>query len=417
MSAGTATVQLRRPARAAATYFVIAAAAAVIVLTVVAGYLLWRMQSAETADSRVSTPRPFAPPSGVQIAPQDASPLLAISPDGRWIAFHAASSDPDRAGLYLRSTSEIEPRRIRDGNLGSPFFSPDSKWLGFWSNDVLWKVPVAGGAAERICEIKGGLRGASWGDDNGIVFSAAGGVFRVSGDGGSPAPLVAADGKAVPFYFPHVLPGSKSVLVTLRVQEEPTLAIVSLTTGEVIRRWTIGSSPQYADVDGGWLVFRRSTRLYAAPFDLDRLDMTGEARPVFADVSFNEAGSQTSAFALSRTGALVYVPPPPPREAAQLTWLDSRGGEEPAAGDKQDYSWPTLDPRGERIAVHITRSDQTDLWVYDIRTRSGAGERADCQPGEPWPGQATASGSSSPQSPSEYRGSFAFGRRTASRSS
>jgi Tol biopolymer transport system component len=136
-------------------------------------------------------------------------------------------------------------------------------------------------------------------------------------------------------------------------------------------------------VDGGWLVFRRSTRLYAAPFDVDQLDMTGEARPVFADVSFNDAGSQTSAFALSRTGALVYVPAPQPREAAQLTWIDRRGREEPAAGERQDYSWPTLDPRGERIAVHITRSDQTDLWVYDIRTQAWRWRTRGLSTGEP----------------------------------
>jgi serine/threonine-protein kinase len=208
LGVGTATAPTAagRPLRRRRTLVIALAAAVIVMLAAGVGYLFWRMQSAETmaVEFQRST---IAPPSGVQVQQQEGSgsPLLAISPDGRWIAFHGSSSDPDRRGLYLRSTSEIEPRRIRDEKLGSPFFSPDSKWLGFWSNDVLWKVPVAGGAADRICEVKGGLRGASWGDNNQIVFSVAEGVFRVSGDGGSPAPLVVADGKAVQFYFPHVL--------------------------------------------------------------------------------------------------------------------------------------------------------------------------------------------------------------------
>lgn len=345
------------------------AMAAAAIMTAVAGYLLWPTRHPETLAGDFQRLTIQIPP-GVEIRRQEGfgPSVVAMSPDGRWIAFQGAG------GLYLHLTTELESQRIRDELSGSPFFSPDSKWLGFWSNDKLWKVPVAGGTPEPICAVAGGLRGASWGDDNSIVYSGRdGSLYRVSSEGGAPQVLARPRADILRFHFPHVLPESKAALVTLlpaEPEEAAVLAVVSLPGGEIIRRLSPGSSPRYVELQGGWLVFRRSTRVYAAPFDLGRLDVTGDARPVFDGVSYNPGGSEASALAVSQTGALLYVPLPERVEAAQLIWLNSRGDEEPVVKNEQDYGWPTLDPKRERIAVHIGKPGDRDLWVYDLRTQN-----------------------------------------------
>ena len=359
---------------------VLIATAAVAIVTAVAAYLPWPTPHSETAPSDFQR-FIIIPPQGIRIRPQEGqgAPLLAISPDGQWVAF-TGTGGSEKVGLYLRPTNKIEATRIRAEESSSPFFSADSKWLAFWSNDKLWKVPVEGGTPEPICAVAGGLRGASWGDDNAIVYSERlGRLFRVSSDGpATPALIARPDSDDQRFYFPHVLPGSKSALVMLLPPSgEAEVAVVSLRKGETIHplslgaqpNW-LGSAPQYVDLQGGWLVFRRSTRLYAAPFDLGQLNVTGEARPVFDEISYNPGGSETSAFSVSRTGALVYIPQPERVEGAQLTWFDGRK-EEHFVKDWRDYGWPALDPKGERIAVHIAESGDSDLWVFDTRTGVG----------------------------------------------
>src|SRR4029450_7777060 len=160
--------------------------------------------------------------------------------------------------------------------------SPDSRWLGFWSDYALWRVSVDGGEPGQIAKEGDQIRGASWGDDGNIVFALtanatergskqrAGMLYRVRPEGGDVTPIT-APGSANGFYFPQVLPRSQAALVMLLPDRE--LAVVSLVDGTITRRLFRGirnSTPRY--VKGGWLVFRRvgtadrpSYSLYAAP--------------------------------------------------------------------------------------------------------------------------------------------------------
>ncbi len=165
--------------------------------------------------------------------------------------------------------SELEPRFVREGEGSSPFFSPDSKWLGFWANGSIWKMRVDGTQHEPICDAPNQLRGASWGDDNRIVFTdgADGALRRVRADGGTPTVLTSPTADVRMYYFPHVLPGSKAAFVMLLTKDPKTIGLVSLETGAILHTLFAGSTPRFVQ---GFLVFRRFETLHAAPFDLTR---------------------------------------------------------------------------------------------------------------------------------------------------
>ena len=366
-ASGPAAVSIRQwfPRAWLAVGLVVVAGAAAVAVSV------WRTSRDDAPVERLRTT--LQPPLGVQIAQQSAPPILAISPDGRQVAFLGAGADPKRRGLYLRSVDALESRFVRDGS--SPFFSPDGNWLGFWADNVIWKMPVAGGQLTPVCKVPDELRGASWGDDGTIVFSATigdkkGMLWRVPASGGEPAPITTPG--ASRHFFPHVLPGSRAALV-MSLGDGPqnrTVAVVSLETGAIVRRLVDqGSTPQYNS--DGLLLYRWLETVYAVPFDVERLDITGKPQAVLTGVSYNTGGSETSGFAVSRTGALVYTTAvaPPDADDAELAWLDSRGVMTQLATERQNYRRPALDPSGRRVAVHIGRAGASDLSVYTIATR------------------------------------------------
>ena len=150
------------------------------------------------------------PPSGVQVLQTGPNPVLAMSPDGRWVAFLGYSSEPGKGGLYLR-LGEIETKQATPAGI-SPFFSPDSRWLGFFAAGAMHKMPVAGGRPERICEVPnlGSVRGVHWGDNGKIVVSLDRALWTFRPAAAShPAHEPAATER---HYWPHVLPGGAAAL-------------------------------------------------------------------------------------------------------------------------------------------------------------------------------------------------------------
>jgi serine/threonine-protein kinase len=143
---------------------------------------------------------------------------IALSPDGQTIVFSAIKGD--RQQLYARSLAQLEAVPLPDTEDGhSPFFSPDGRWVGFYSRGVLKKVPLDGDSATTICETGGAsIFGASWGPNEMIVFarSGSGGLWQVSASGGKPIALTTLDIKAheVSHRLPHFLPGTRIVMFT-----------------------------------------------------------------------------------------------------------------------------------------------------------------------------------------------------------
>ncbi|HSS43710.1 MAG TPA: protein kinase [Thermoanaerobaculia bacterium] len=302
------------------------------------------------------------------------SQTLAFAPDGTRLVYAAEHGGTTQ--LYTRSVDRLEATPIRDSEGAlSAFFSPDSRWLGFFAGTRLVKVPVEGGMPQTICEAAE-VRGASWGEDGTIIFSSGtSGLRRVSASGGKPQVLLTPDFKRgeTGFYWPEILPGGEAALFTSFVGGVFRVAVVPLKTGKR-QDMTEGTAAHYAP--SGHLVFSRAGSIFAASFDLKRLELTGPAISVVDGVMVLSPFSNPL-FGLSSGGDLAYAPGSPPKHG--LVWVDRQGRVEPLASEPHAYEEPRVSPDGKRIAVTI-RGDNPDVWVLDLSR--GASARLTFEVGE-----------------------------------
>ena len=218
----------------------------------------------------------------------DIGPAAVLSPNGSLLAFVARPRD--RAPhLYIRRIAELEAVELA-GTEGArdPFFSPDGQWVGFLASGKLKKVPVAGGTVVTLCDASN-TRGAWWTDDGRIIFNPvpAGGVplHVVSSAGGVPEPLTTlADGEATQ-RWPQLIRGGHAVLYTtsrnLGRYDDGEIVVQTLPNGP---RRTIVRGVLGRYVPSGHLTFVRGGRLFAAAFDVERLELTGSPVPVLEQV-------------------------------------------------------------------------------------------------------------------------------------
>jgi Tol biopolymer transport system component len=145
-------------------------------------------------------------------AERDPRVSTLLSPDGRRLVFTGRASG-GRNQLYTRRLDQPEATLLAGTESWDlePFFSPDVEWIGFWAFDAkIKKVAAQGGSPMTLSEPISSVLGASWGDDNNIIFGTLGGLFQVPAAGGTPVKLL-KEGHG-PQIFPQVLPGSKAVL-------------------------------------------------------------------------------------------------------------------------------------------------------------------------------------------------------------
>ena len=240
----------------------------------------------------------------------DLGPALAYSPDGRWLVSVVHKGETTQ--LYARELSSFEGKLL-PGTEGArePFFSPDSAWLGFMAEGKLKKIPVDGGSAIVLCEAPES-DGAVWLPDDTIVFNAdwKEGLRRVSVAGGKSLVLTQPDpqrGEAS-HWWPDMLPGGKEILFTDQKgpgEVESSIAMLSLKTGQWKTVIEEGAFPRY--LSSGHILFLQRGAILAAPFDAEKLTVTGPSFPVLQAV-MTDLGSGMAQIAVSRDGSLAYVP-------------------------------------------------------------------------------------------------------------
>jgi len=288
---------------------------------------------------------------------------LAVSPDGRWVAFRAWGPGVEPR-LYVRAIDELEARSVEGTEGGvNPFFSPDSRWLAFHSRGALRRVPLGGGEPLTICETPR-VRGASWGEDGTILFSAVEGLLRVPVTGGDPTVVTVAeaDDWLVHHNWPHFLPGGRAAVFTVHrgMMEEHEITALSLDTGAQ-RVLASGTHPRYAE---GRLVFGRRGALYAAPFDPETLALTGEPRMVLDDVYYYR-GSALVAYDLSRTGSLVFTPGAARAAENELVRVDRQGRVTPLLERRAWYDGFDVHTDGRIVVTLLSAVEEADLWLYE----------------------------------------------------
>jgi eukaryotic-like serine/threonine-protein kinase len=285
---------------------------------------------------------------------------LAISTDGTHIAYR------DGAGISVRNLSELESRVITGTAAGRmPFFSPDGRWIGFFTGNEIRKIPITGGVPTTLGSIGAPPRGGVWTTSGDIILALAdgAGLRRVSASGGEMTVFAKPD-RQTNFVYPSLLANGRALLftVTSASTTAPTIGLINLATGE--RRQVIqgGSGAQYAD---GFVVYAVGSTLHAIPFDQEHFVTSGESTPVVDNVMTFAAA--TANFAVSHNGTLVYAPSV--REAViprTLVWVDRQGHETPLAAPPRPYAAARISPDGTRIALDI-RDQQNDIWIWDMR--------------------------------------------------
>jgi Tol biopolymer transport system component len=311
------------------------------------------------------------PPAGIRLDIMGSDDRLAISPDGTQVAFRGQLEDGSAPPqIFLRSTSELTSRALPGTeNASSPFFSPDGRWLGFWVDRTLKKIPLAGGEPIRICETPA-IRGAAWGQDGTIVLgSLDAGLRTVSSEGGTPEPLTTLDSEngERDHRWPQFLPGDEDVLYNTRsVEDEEVyrIAVTSLGSGDQRILKTGGTKPLY--VSSGHLLYSLQGTVYAIGFDPVTFEVRGSPRPVLQDVQF-ASGSGNSHLALSEQGALVWVPGAWRPLETELIAISPDGKVETLVGEGRSYESPQLSPNGLHLAVTIMSGvGEADIWIYEI---------------------------------------------------
>jgi serine/threonine-protein kinase len=299
---------------------------------------------------------------------------IAVSPDGRLVAFAGSEGGPTR--LYVRALNRATATPL-PGTEGAraPFFSPDGAWVGFWTDDAIKKVPASGGPPVVVSQT-GRIWGASWGEDGTVFFSNGSEISKVASSGGAPALVTKPDrAKGERHLLPSVLPGGDALLLTTTSSEEwekANLVLHSIRSGEQRVLLQGGSDARY--VDTGHLVYMRAGTLMAVPFDARSQRVTGAAVGLIDEVMHGinapNSGDETGAgqFALSRSGTLVYaVGGIGPLRQRSLFWVDRKGVAQPFAAPPAPHFSPRVSPDGRRVAVAMRRgaSRITDVWVYE----------------------------------------------------
>jgi serine/threonine protein kinase/Tol biopolymer transport system component len=298
-------------------------------------------------------------------------PSVAVSPDGRSIAFVTQRLGQD-GPIWVRDLESLELRPLPETNGARvPFFSPDGRWIAYWHEGQIKKVPVRGGVPQTIDSVTaiGAVRGASWGENNFIYFNEQTlGIFRMPAAGGEPELLLAPhpDEAIKTVRFPHVLPGERALLyvagpASMDSYDQATIMLLSLETGETRRLVEGGSNPRYSST--GHILYGRAGQLLAIPFDPERQRVTGEPRAVLAGVATTHSWGSAH-FGLSRTGTLVYVPGAPEDYFTSTSWFDLEGNREPFQVAR-DLFEVVISPEGNNVAVWESKGNE-ELWSFDL---------------------------------------------------
>ena len=298
----------------------------------------------------------------------DRGPALAYSPDGRRLV--SVVHQGETTQLYVRELSSFEGRLL-PGTEGArkPFFSPDSAWLGFIADGKLRKVSVDGGSAIVLCEAPESY-GAIWLADDTIVFNAdwREGLRRVSVAGGRSEVLTQPDARRgeAAHWWPDVLPGGKEILFTDEKgpgEVESSIAVLSLKTGQWKTVIEEGKFPRY--LSSGHILFLQKGAILAAPFDAEKLTVTGPSFPVLQGAMI-DLGSDIAQVALSRDGSLAYVPGNKIGFQNALVIIDRSGREASLSDLQRSYEDLALSPDGRLLALTLIGEQQWNVWIYDL---------------------------------------------------
>ncbi len=292
-----------------------------------------------------------------------------VSPDGQRIVF--AAMDPNTTTtLWVRPLDSLSAKQLA-GTEGAhyPFWSPDSKAVGFFAEGKLKRIDLTGAPPQTLAEAQTG-RGGTWNQGDVILFEAANTapLVRISASGGAPVPETTLDSERgeTSHRFPHFLPDGRHYVYLANSRRQEYNAVYLGSLGSAARVRLVEGASGEAHYASGFLLYPRRSTLVAQAFDIERLTMgTGEAMPIVEDIRPG-SNNGSMAFAVTQGGILTYVGGVPQSESV-LQWFDRSGKIVGQVGAGESYSHPRLAPDGRSVAVTIKdRSGNVDVWIIEF---------------------------------------------------
>lgn len=298
---------------------------------------------------------------------------VAVSPDGRHISFTASGAD-GTTRLWVRRLDSVAAQALAATEEATfPFWSPDSRFIGFFTRGKLMRIPASGGAApETVCDAYDG-RGGTWNQDDVILFAPGREhpLHRVAASGGIASPVTTVDRpRHKGHLWPEFLPDGRHFLYLADSVETANHAIYvgALDTTEAKPLVHAQSNAIYARDEV--LLFAREGALVSQRIDMRTLQLTGEPT-IIADRVLQQYGlDHKGDFSASRTGVLAF------RSGGsllkRLVWINRRGQHVGYLGEPASYADPVISPGGSQVAVSVfdpsSRVWASDIWVFDVAT-------------------------------------------------
>ncbi len=293
-------------------------------------------------------------------------PVMVLSPDGNLIVFAAAGAD-NLPRLYTRRFDEPKARAIEgtDGAAG-PFFSPDGRWVGFLADGKVKKILVENGSPVTLCDLD--AMSATWSEDGTIIAASgiAGPLLRVPDTGGPPQPLTKTEAGESSHRWPQALSGGKIVLYTAGTGGNFENANVVAERLDTKERKIIYRGAAFARyLPSGHLVFVSKGTLFAAPFNVSRLELNGDPVSVLEHVKYapDSGGAQIS---FSGNGTAVFRSDAGAGLGRMVWWLEAGNKLTPLLPKAATYNEPVLSPDGRRLAVMSVQDGYPQIGVHDL---------------------------------------------------
>jgi len=333
-------------------------AVAVILTAIIGGVAVWRLKPSEP---RRVMRFAYELPEGQQLDLTQRA--LAVSSDGSQFVY---GTD---AGLYLRSMGEMDARLLPGtaGTYQRPIFSPDGKWIGFFSSadNKLKKIATSGGAPVTLADISS-FGSFDWNADDTIVYGGEGDIMRVSANGGTPEQIVKQEENDLSLGDAQILPDGKSILFTRVITlTQQKIMVQSLKSGKRKELFE-GTTAKYLPT--GHIVYALGNSIFALRFDINALEVIGVPISVVEGVLMTMGVPQ---YAVSDSGTLVYIPATASGTLASnqrtLVWVDRNGEEEPLAAQPNNYTGPRISLDGTKVAMGISTGEyKGDIWICDM---------------------------------------------------
>jgi serine/threonine protein kinase len=321
---------------------------------------------ASWAAIRANKPRPPVMRAFIRIPPD--APIapygphrIVVSPDGKFLVYVS-----DRGGavdrgsalqLMLRPLDRLDPAMIpgTDGAT-SPFFSPDSQWIGFFSGKQLQRISTSGGAIQPICETLS-VQSATWSGGSIVFTEGRVGLHIVPAIGGVPQSLPNTESAR----NPEALDDGDHLLAS----NGDSISAYSISTHQWKKLLDVPGPSRVQYLRNGHLLYNRGTALLLAPFDAKTLTLTGPSTTVVDEVTIIPPYS-VPLFSASDNGLLVYSPGSRTFANTSLVWVDRGGEERPVSAVHRPFEEPRLSPDGKKIAMTIRGEPIADIWLQDL---------------------------------------------------